>query len=132
MGAIVFTGDTDEVNRVEIALISNENEGEFLLDASAYFDSFIAIQRMSTRVEYTLSEPYRKVESGDATLGYDRLYDTTTGEIYRAELGFYDNYNLNRDSFSNPNLRKIDSSSESYYLSGLDYYIGRWFSNLNA
>ena len=59
----------------------------------------------------------------DATLGYDRLYDPDTGEIYRAETGFYDQYDLHRGEYSNPNLLIIDSSSEQYYLSGIDYYI---------
>lgn len=62
-------------------------------------------------------------KNSDATLGYDRLYDPDTGEIYRAELGFYDSYDTNRDQYSNPNLQIIDGSTESYYLDGVDYYI---------
>lgn len=59
----------------------------------------------------------------DATLGYDRLYDSQTGEIYRADLDFYDSYDRNREAFANPNLYLIDSGSEDYYLNGVDYYI---------
>ena len=62
-------------------------------------------------------------KNSDATLGYDRLYDPDTGEIYRAELGFYDSYDINRNEYSNPNLQIIDGSTESYYLDGVDYYI---------
>ena len=62
-------------------------------------------------------------KQSDATLGYDRLYDSVTGEIYRADMSFYDNYNLHRDEYSNPNLQKIDSGTEEYYLRGVDYYI---------
>ena len=62
-------------------------------------------------------------KNSDATLGYDRLYDPDTGEIYRAELGFYDDYDINRDQYSNPNLQIIDGSTENYYLDGVDYYI---------
>ncbi|MEA5051219.1 MAG: hypothetical protein VB021_07065 [Oscillospiraceae bacterium] len=62
-------------------------------------------------------------KNSDATLGYDRLYDPDTGEIYRADLGFYDDYNINRDQYSNPNLQIIDSSTENYYLNSVDYYI---------
>ena len=58
-----------------------------------------------------------------ATLGYDRLYDSETGEIYRAEVGFYDNCDLHRDEYANTNLQLIDSGSEQYYLQGVDYYI---------
>lgn len=49
----------------------------------------------------------------------------STGEIYRAEVGFYDSYNLNRSEYSNSNLYLIDSSSSQYYLQGVDYYITR-------
>ena len=61
----------------------------------------------------------------DSILGYDRLYDSSTGEIYRAEVGFYDSYKLNRSEYSNSNLYLIDSSSSQYYLQGVDYYITR-------
>lgn len=59
----------------------------------------------------------------DSILGYDRLYDSNTGEIYRADVGFYDSYNLNRSDYSNSNLYLIDSDSSQYYLQGVDYYI---------
>ena len=59
----------------------------------------------------------------DSIMGYDRLYDSSTGEIYRADVGFYDSYNLNRSEYSNSNLYLIDSSSQQYYLQGVDYYI---------
>lgn len=61
----------------------------------------------------------------DATLGYDRLYDSDTGEVYRADLDFYDGYDLHRGEFSNPNLYRIDDASSGYYLQGVDYYITR-------
>ncbi len=63
-------------------------------------------------------------KQSDATLGYDRLYDSVTGEIYRADTSFYENYDLHRNEYSNPNLQKIDSGTEDYYLRGVDYYIG--------
>ncbi|MBR5383382.1 MAG: hypothetical protein IK133_06115 [Clostridia bacterium] len=59
----------------------------------------------------------------DSIMGYDRLYDSSTGEIYRVDVGFYDSYNLNRYEYSNSNLQLIDSSSQQYYLQGVDYYI---------
>ncbi len=62
-------------------------------------------------------------KASDAILGYDRLYDPDTGETYRAELGFYDSYDLNRSGFANPNLQRVDDGAEQYYLSGVDYYI---------
>ena len=35
-------------------------------------------------------------KQSDATLGYERVYDTQTGEVYRAYNGFTDNYKGNR------------------------------------
>ena len=64
-------------------------------------------------------------KNSDAILGYDRLYDSETGEIYRAESGFYDSYDLHRNEYSNPNLQLIDDQSKQYYLNGIDYYITR-------
>lgn len=61
----------------------------------------------------------------DATLGYDRLYDSQTNEVYLAESGFWDDYSLHREQFGNPNLQLIDGDSEAYYLRGVDYTITR-------
>ena len=61
----------------------------------------------------------------DATLGYDRLYDSETGEVYRAETGFWDEYELHRYEYDNPNLQRIDAGTESYYLRSVDYTISR-------
>ena len=62
-------------------------------------------------------------KNSDAALGYERLYDPVSGEVYRAETGFYDSYDLHRDEYANRNLQRIDSSSEQYYLQAVDYYI---------
>lgn len=62
-------------------------------------------------------------KNSDATLGYDRLYDPDTGEVYRAEVGFYERYDLNRDQFSNPDLQIVTGATEQYYLGAVDYYI---------
>ena len=35
-------------------------------------------------------------KQSDATLGYERVYDTNTGEVYRAYNGFTDSYKGNR------------------------------------
>ena len=35
-------------------------------------------------------------KQSDATLGYERVYDTETGEIYKAYNGFTDDYSGNR------------------------------------
>ena len=59
----------------------------------------------------------------DAILGYDRLYDSETGEVYLADVGFYDSYDLHRGEYSNSNLQLVDKGSEQYYLQAADYYI---------
>ena len=35
-------------------------------------------------------------KQSDATLGYERVYDTETGEIYKAYNGFTDDYSRDR------------------------------------
>lgn len=47
---------------------------------------------------------------GDSILGYDRLYDTETGETYRAQYGFWENYNNNREEYANKNLEMVPSN----------------------
>lgn len=62
-------------------------------------------------------------QDSDQDLGYDRLYDTETGEIYRAELGFYDAYDTNRDEYGNPNLQLIPQDDTPRWQQPIDYYI---------
>ena len=59
----------------------------------------------------------------DSFMGYDRLYDSVTGEVYLADTGFYDSYDLHRYEYNNSNLQIVDSSTQDYYLKGADYYI---------
>ncbi len=59
----------------------------------------------------------------DATMGYDRLYDSETGQTYRAELGFYDEYNVNRDKYSNPNLQLVKDNDYDRYGQAVTGYI---------
>ncbi|VVB76478.1 Uncharacterised protein [Candidatus Tiddalikarchaeum anstoanum] len=43
----------------------------------------------------------------DTTLGYERVYDPSTGEVYRVENGFYENYNIHRNNFEMNNLEPL-------------------------
>lgn len=52
-------------------------------------------------------------KQSDATLGYERIYDTDTGEIYRAKNGFMDNYHGN----------KYQSITDEMYNLPIDGYI---------
>lgn len=98
------------------------NETDAILAAGrsmqAAYDSYNAAWR-SRQTSYDIASQ----KNSDAALGYDRLYDPDTNEVYRAEIGFYDQYNLHRGDYSNQNLQKIDASSEQYYLQSVDYYI---------
>jgi hypothetical protein len=60
-------------------------------------------------------------KNSDATLSYDRVKDPDTGEIYRAESGWYDSYDLNRDKFNKSNLQLVTSDSD--YLEPISGYI---------
>ncbi len=56
-------------------------------------------------------------KNSDSNLGYERLYDTETGEIYRAEVGIYDEY------YKDSRLKKIEDNDYERYLKNVDYYI---------
>ena len=62
-------------------------------------------------------------KDSDKTLGYDRLYDTETGETYRAELGWYDGYNTNREKYNNPNLELVPGDGYELYNKEVSGYI---------
>lgn len=59
----------------------------------------------------------------DEKLGYDRLYDEDTGEVYRAELGFYDSYDLNRQDYNKPNLQLVQDNDYERYDEAVSGYI---------
>ena len=50
----------------------------------------------------------------DATLGYERLYDPSTGDVYRVENGFVDRYEADRNAYDMNDLRALPS--EDYPL----------------
>jgi hypothetical protein len=43
----------------------------------------------------------------DVMLGYQRVYDPDTGTVYDTPLGFYDDYDLNRDKYNKNNLQLL-------------------------
>jgi len=98
----------------------SNQQGQVLASIIASRDTYLSSWESRERSYDILSQKY-----SDATLGYDRLYDSETGEVYRADLDFYDSYDLHRDEYSNPNLLRIDDSTRQYYLQGVDYYITR-------
>ncbi|MDD2262833.1 MAG: hypothetical protein PHW20_11295, partial [Clostridia bacterium] len=59
----------------------------------------------------------------DTTLGYERIYDSSTGEVYRAEIGFFDEYNSNRDEYSNQDLQRVPDDGYDYYSAPITGYV---------
>lgn len=60
---------------------------------------------------------------GDSILGYDRLYDTETGETYRSEYGFWEDYDSNREKYANKNLQMVPSNGYDLLNKSVDGYI---------
>lgn len=50
-------------------------------------------------------------KQSDAILGYDRLYDSSTGETYRAETGWYEMYDADRGSYSNTDIYMVEDDA---------------------
>lgn len=59
-------------------------------------------------------------KQSDATLGYERVYDTETNEVYKAYNGFTDDYDGER----------YKSISDNMYTKGISGYIEK-IKNLN-
>ncbi len=85
---------------------------------SEAYDSYNQAWHDRQRINDALSQ-----KRSDATLGYDRLYDTGTGEVYRAELGFYDEYDLHREQYGNPNLQLVPEDGYELYGQAISGYI---------
>lgn len=84
----------------------------------AAYDSYNAAWHARQPVNDAISQ-----KNSDSTLGYDRLYDSETGEIYRAELGWYDNYDLHRNEYAKPSIYKLEDNDYDRYSQGIDFYI---------
>ncbi len=85
---------------------------------SEAYDSYNQAWSSRQKVYDTLSQ-----KRSDATLGYDRLYDTETGDIYRAELGFFDEYDIHRKEYVNPNLQLVPDDNYDLYEKNISGYI---------
>ena len=59
------------------------------------------------------SQDIARQKRSDATLGYERVYDTETGDIYKAYNGFTDDYTGSR----------YKSVSDDMYTQGWSGYI---------
>jgi hypothetical protein len=64
-----------------------------------------------SRVHDVLSE-----KTSDSILGRERLYDPDTGEVYEFENGFYDQYNISRESYRVTNLQPLPDNAYDLWM----------------
>ena len=78
---------------------------EFNKEEKSVMDNFQANQRIYNQISDMIMDSWEKrnnsydiisQKQSDATLGYERVYDTETGEIYKAYNGFTDDYSGER------------------------------------
>ncbi len=62
------------------------------------------------------SEDIMNQKQQDVTLGYERVYDTQTGDIYRADSGFMEQYDLNDG-------QRYAAATDDMYTEGYSGYI---------
>ena len=62
------------------------------------------------------SEDIMRQKQQDATLGYERVYDTQTGSIYRADNGFMEKY-------STLDGQRYSAISDDMYTEGYQGYV---------
>lgn len=137
-----ITAPADEFSQLESTLTESLSSFRF---TDAYIQQGVSQNIWETnaaiQVGQTLSQAYdsynqawqnRQItydalsqKRSDATLGYDRLYDTETNEVYRAESGFYDEYNTNRNEYTNPNLQILSDDDYDLYGKEISGYIYR-------
>lgn len=101
---------------------SNEAATQAILEnartMAAAADSYNRAWEGRQKVNDALSQ-----KRSDATLGYDRLYDEETGEIYRAPVGWYDQYDIHREEYERPQLYKVEEDDYQRYSQGIQKYI---------
>lgn len=51
----------------------------------------------------------------DAMLGYDRVYDPATRQVYTVSPDFYDKYDRNRQKFNMPNLQRLPNNDHGLW-----------------
>ena len=63
------------------------------------------------------SEDIMRQKQSDATLGYERVYDTQTGDVYRANSGFMDQY-------GKLDGQRYAAATDDMYTEGYKGYVG--------
>lgn len=93
-----------------------QQEWKATLGTAAYISqnaSDISNMVMDSWEQRNTSQDIISQKQSDATLSYERVYDTQSGEIYRAYNGFLDNYSGSR----------FEAATDDMYLKGIDGYI---------
>ena len=106
-----FVSSTQQKSKADAAAARKMNAS-----MQAAFDSYNSAWS-ARQTKYDVSSQ----KTSDSTLGYDRIKNPDTGEVYRAEVGWYDNYDLNRGDYNNSNLQLVNSDSD--YIEPVSGYI---------
>lgn len=137
---IGVSAPTDEFSALESTL--TEAAGSFQFSQS-YIDQAVQQNKWETKAALqagkTLSQAYDSYNKawkdrqsagdasaqkyGDSMLGYDRLYDSETSETYRAEYGFWEEYDKNREKYANQNLQMVPDSGYDLLNKPVEGYI---------
>lgn len=64
------------------------------------------------RAEDIISE-----KRSDAIMGRERIYNPATGEVYEAQNGFYDSYNINREKYTMSDLQLLPENDWNLWTS---------------
>jgi hypothetical protein len=57
----------------------------------------------------------------DSILDYERVYNPETGEVYRVENGFYENYDIHRGNYQMNNLQQLPSNDWDLWTAPTNY-----------
>lgn len=85
---------------------------------SAAYDSYNAAWARRQTTYDAVSQ-----QRSDAAGGYERVYDPATGEVYRAEAGFYEAYDAARAEYSNSGLRLVPPDGAELWSRPIDGYV---------
>ena len=106
-----FVSSTQQKRRDDAAAAKKMNS-----TIQAAYDSYNAAWS-ARQTKYDVSSQ----KTSDSTLGYDRIKNLDTGEVYRAEVGWYDNYDLHRGEYTNSRLELVTNDND--YLEPISGYI---------
>ena len=78
--------------------------------------SEIGDMQMETWRNNSRSQDIGMAQFSDTIRETERLYDPSNGQVYQFDAGFYEGYDLNRNTFEMNNLRQVPYNAEGYPL----------------